>query len=80
MGQTGDLGWGRFLGGGGMTLAETLSSRGIWNLNWPPPIARQNFQRRRGHQFTHKSFNQKYALPTICKDKDRVEIERMANH
>jgi len=63
----------------GVTLAEN-SIRWIWRLKWPPPVARWNFQWREGD--TNPPTNlQPQICPSykMCRNKDRAEIEEMAN-
>jgi hypothetical protein len=47
----------------GPTLAETPSSRGIWILKWPLPVARQDSQRM---DKDRKPCTKPSTLPTRC--------------
>jgi len=45
------------------TLVRFLAM-GIWNLKWPPPITKQDFQWRNRTPTSHKTFDSQFVLPT----------------
>lgn len=61
----------------GVTLAEIPSSGGMWIWKWSLPLARQDSQWK-DRTVTYKTFDPKFVLPK-CRDKDRAEVEGMAN-
>lgn len=59
-------------------LAEAPSNGGIWNLRWPPSVAKQYSHWNDKDTNPHtKPFNPKFVLPKRGEGKDRAETEGM---